>query len=102
GRPSYLLPPSSLMNFPLSSPLVGVAQGALDAFIAQFEGKSGPGRTADSVALQLRIAESSAEIDAARLMTTSITRRLIGNAACGVLPGAMEQATVRRDVAYIP
>jgi 3-hydroxy-9,10-secoandrosta-1,3,5(10)-triene-9,17-dione monooxygenase len=102
GRPSYLLPPSSLMNFPLSSPLVGVAQGALDAFIAQFEGKSGPGRTADSVGLQLRIAESSAEIDAARLLTTSITRRLIENAACGVLPDAKEQATVRRDVAYIP
>ena len=71
GRPSYLLPPSTLMNFPLSSPLVGVAQGALDAFIAQFEGKSGRGRTAESVALQLRIAESSAEIDAARLLTTS-------------------------------
>ena len=56
----------SCSGWDLAAPLVGVAQGAVDEFTARLQGTSGPGRTADSVPLQLRLAEASAEVDAAR------------------------------------
>ncbi|HWO73820.1 MAG TPA: acyl-CoA dehydrogenase family protein, partial [Dehalococcoidia bacterium] len=101
GRPSYRLPAMSLMPFTLCSPLVGMAQGAIDEFTARFRGESGPGRTADSVALQLRIAESSAEVDAARLIVRTTPRETLDRASRGELPSEMEQATIRRNYGYV-
>ena len=101
GRPSYRLPPMSLLPFTLCSPLVGMAQGALDEFIARLKGKTGPGRTADSVALQIRIAESSSEIDAARLIVKSTTSELIERAGRGQAPSEIEQAATRRNFGYV-
>jgi alkylation response protein AidB-like acyl-CoA dehydrogenase len=101
GRPSYQLPPMSLLPFTLCSPLVGMAQGALEEFIARLKDKTGPGRTAESVALQLRIAESAAEVDAARLLTSATTHTLIERAAGGEQPTGLEQAAVRRRFGYV-
>jgi 3-hydroxy-9,10-secoandrosta-1,3,5(10)-triene-9,17-dione monooxygenase len=91
----------SLLPFTLCSPLVGMAQGALDEFIERLKGKTGPGRTADSVAIQLRIAESAAEIDAARLIVKTTVRELLEGASRGDSPDELEQARVRRSYAYV-
>jgi 3-hydroxy-9,10-secoandrosta-1,3,5(10)-triene-9,17-dione monooxygenase len=91
----------TLLPFTLCSPLVGMAQGMLDEFIERLKGKTGPGRTADSVAIQLRIAESSAEIDAARLIVKTTPREVLANAARGERPDEMALATVRRNYAYV-
>jgi 3-hydroxy-9,10-secoandrosta-1,3,5(10)-triene-9,17-dione monooxygenase len=101
GRSSYRLPPMTLLPFTLCSPLVGMAQGALDEFIERLKGKTGPGRTAESVALQMRIAESSAEIDAARLLVRNTTRELIDRAGRGEAPNELEQAATRRTYGYV-
>jgi len=101
GRPSYRLPAMTLLPFTLCSPLVGMAEGALEAFIGRIKGKSGPGRTADSVALQLRIAESSAEVDAARTIVRTTVTEVLERAARGDLPSAVEQAAVRRNYGYV-
>jgi 3-hydroxy-9,10-secoandrosta-1,3,5(10)-triene-9,17-dione monooxygenase len=101
GRASYRLPPMSLLPFTLCSPLVGMAQGALDEFITRLKDKTGAGRTAESVALQLRIAESSAEIDTARLLVKTTTSALIARADKGEAPSELEQAAVRRNYAYV-
>jgi 3-hydroxy-9,10-secoandrosta-1,3,5(10)-triene-9,17-dione monooxygenase len=101
GRPSYRLPAMTIMPFTLCSPLVGMAQGMLDEFIERLKGKTGPGRTADSVAIQLRIAESSAEIDAARLIVQTTPRKVLERAASGELPDELEQAKIRRDYGYV-
>jgi alkylation response protein AidB-like acyl-CoA dehydrogenase len=101
GRASYRLPVMSILPFTLCSPLVGMAQGALDEFIERLAGKTGRGRTAESVAIQLRIAESSAEIDAARLLVKTTSRGLIESAANGELPNEMEQATARRNYGFV-
>jgi alkylation response protein AidB-like acyl-CoA dehydrogenase len=101
GRPSYRLPAMSLLPFTLCSPLVGIAQGALDEFIGRLKGKTGPGRTAESVALQLRIAESSAETDAARLIVGTTPKEVLERAARGELPSELEQATIRRNYGYV-
>jgi len=101
GRPSYRLPVMSILPFTLCSPIVGMAQGALDEFIERLKGKTGRGRTAESMAIQLRIAESSAEIDSARLLVKTTSRGLIERAAEGELPNEMEQATARRNYGYV-
>jgi alkylation response protein AidB-like acyl-CoA dehydrogenase len=101
SRDSYRLPPMSLLPFTLCSPLVGMAQGAIDEFTNRLKGKTGPGRTAESVALQLRLAESSAEVDAARLIVRSRTRELIERAGRGDQPTALERAAVRRDYGFV-
>ena len=101
GKASYRLPPMSLLPFTLCSPLVGMAEGAIDEFTSRVKGKSGPGKTSDSVAIQLRIAESSAEVDAARLLVRATTRELIERAGRGEFPSELEQAAVRRRFAYV-
>ncbi len=65
-RLSYRLPLRCMTGWDLVAPLIGIAQGAVDAFTARLRGTSGPGRTADSVLVQVRLAEASIEVDAAR------------------------------------
>jgi 3-hydroxy-9,10-secoandrosta-1,3,5(10)-triene-9,17-dione monooxygenase len=101
GRDSYRLPPMSLLPFTLCSPLVGMAEGAIEDFAGQLRGKTGPGRTAEAVALQLRIAESAAEADAARLLVSTTTHDLIARAARGDYPDELVQAATRRRYAYV-
>lgn len=101
GRPSYRLPPMAILPFTLCSPLVGMAQGTLDEFIKRLEGKAGVGRTADSVAIQIRIAESSAEIDAARLIVKTRPRQLLEALASGSTPNELELAAIRRDYGFV-
>jgi 3-hydroxy-9,10-secoandrosta-1,3,5(10)-triene-9,17-dione monooxygenase len=101
GRDSYRLPPMSLLPFTLCSPLVGMAEGAIEEFTARLRGKTGHGRTAESVALQLRLAESTAEADAARLLVTTTTRDLIARASRGDFPDELAQATTRRRYSYV-
>jgi 3-hydroxy-9,10-secoandrosta-1,3,5(10)-triene-9,17-dione monooxygenase len=78
-----------------------MAQGAIDELVERLQGKTGPGRTSESVAIQLRLAESSAEVDAARLIVRTRTAILIQQAGQGVQPSEIEQAAIRRDYAYV-
>jgi alkylation response protein AidB-like acyl-CoA dehydrogenase len=101
GRDSYRLPPMSLLPFTLCSPIVGMAEGAIEEFTSRLRGKTGHGRTSESVALQLRLAESAAEVDAARLLVTTTPRGLIERASRGDFPDELAQATTRRRFSYV-
>jgi alkylation response protein AidB-like acyl-CoA dehydrogenase len=65
-RLSYRLPLRCMTGWDLVAPLIGIAQGAVDEFTARLRGTSGLGRTADSVLIQVRLAEAAVEVDAAR------------------------------------
>ena len=65
---------------------IGIAQGAVDEFTSCRRGTSGPGRTVESVLVQMRLAEASVEVEAAR--------ELHCHSACEILeggPGAMAE-----------
>jgi 3-hydroxy-9,10-secoandrosta-1,3,5(10)-triene-9,17-dione monooxygenase len=96
-RLSYRLPLRCMTGWDLAAPLVGMAQGAVDELTRRLRGTSGPGRTADSVALQLRLAEASAEVDAARALHRSDVREMLEKAARGEPFTAMDRA--RREPA---
>jgi 3-hydroxy-9,10-secoandrosta-1,3,5(10)-triene-9,17-dione monooxygenase len=100
-RVSYRAPLRCLIGWDLVAPIVGIAQGAVDEFTARLRGTSGPGRTADSVALQLRLAEASAEVDAARTLHRHDIREILDKSARGEAFTDADRARYRRDKAFV-
>ena len=100
-RLSYRVPLRSMTGWDLSAPVVGIAQGAVDEFTARVRGSSTPNRTAESSALQLRLAEASAEVDAARALQRHDIRELLEKAARNESPSERDRARYRRDKAFI-
>jgi 3-hydroxy-9,10-secoandrosta-1,3,5(10)-triene-9,17-dione monooxygenase len=100
-RPSYRVPLRVLLGWDLAAPLVGIAQGAVDEFTARLRGTSGPGRTAESVPLQLRLAEASAEVDAARTLHRAAVREMIEQATAGHAFTERDRLRYRRDKAFV-
>jgi len=100
NRDSYRLPSMSLLPFTLCSPIVGMARGAVEEFTAQMKGKAGAGRSAESVAIQLRLAESSAEVDSAVRIVRGDSREMIERAGAGEVLSELDQATYKRNFSY--
>ena len=100
-RLSYRLPLRAWTGWDLAAPLVGIAQGAVDEFAARLRGGASPGRSADSASLQLRLAEASAEVDAARALHRHDTREMLDRAARGETLGELDRARFRRDKAFV-
>jgi 3-hydroxy-9,10-secoandrosta-1,3,5(10)-triene-9,17-dione monooxygenase len=99
-RLSYRLPLRCLTGWDLAAPLIGIAQGAIDEFTSRLQGVSGPGRTADSVPLQMRLAEASAEVDAARALHRHDIREMLDKAAREEKFTERDRARYRRDKAF--
>ena len=99
-RASYRAPRLPLFGHILAAPVIGIAQGAVEEFTSRLQGTSGPGRTADSTAAHLRLAEASAEADAAQLLLRHNTREIIERAARGEAFTEIERARYRRDCSF--
>lgn len=97
-RLSYRVPLRCLAGWDLAAPLIGVAQGAVDEFTAL--ARPGGGRT-PSVAFQLRLAEASAEVDAARALHRHDIREMLDKAARGATFTEGDRVRYRRDKAFI-
>jgi alkylation response protein AidB-like acyl-CoA dehydrogenase len=100
-RLSYRVPLRCLTGWDLVAPLVGIAQGAVDEVTTRLRGTSGPGRTADSVAMQLRIAEAAAEVDAARALHRHDVAEMLDKAAREEPFTPLDRARYRRDKAFV-
>jgi 3-hydroxy-9,10-secoandrosta-1,3,5(10)-triene-9,17-dione monooxygenase len=81
--------------------MVGIAQGMIDEFTARLVGTSGPGKTAESEVIQIRLSEASAEVDAGRVLMHHDIRETFEKAAVGETFTPLEQARYRRDRAFI-
>ncbi|MGH7388089.1 MAG: acyl-CoA dehydrogenase family protein [Candidatus Rokuibacteriota bacterium] len=100
-RLSYRVPLRCLTGWDLVAPIIGMAQGAVDEFTSRVRGASGPGRTAESVPLQLRLAEASAEVDAARSLHRHSVHEMLDRAAREEEFTPLDRARYRRDKAFI-
>src|SRR5262245_43193963 len=100
-RLSYRVPLRCMTGWDLAAPLIGIAQGAIDEFTARLHGTSGPGRTAASVPLQMRLAEASAEVDAARALHRHDVLEMLDGAARGGTFSELDRARYRRDKAFV-
>ena len=100
GQARYRVPIGTLLGWDLVGPMVGIAQGMIDEFVARLEGTSGPGRTADSPAVQTRLAQASAETDAARVVMQQDIREILRKGGEGEAFTLLERARFRRDKAF--
>ena len=100
GQPRYRVPIGTLLGWDLVGPMVGIAQGMIDEFTARLKGTSGPGRTADSPAVHTRLAQASAETDAARLVMQQDIREILRKGKAGESFSPLERARFRRDKAF--
>jgi len=99
-RLGYRAPLRVLAGWDLAAPIIGMAQGAIEEFAAQVRRSSGPGRSADSVALQLRVAEAAAEVDAARTLHRADIQEIFDKAGRGESFTPLDRVRYRRDKAF--
>ncbi|MFZ0680803.1 hypothetical protein [Candidatus Binatus sp.] len=103
GTPFYKLPLSTWLSYSLASPIFGMAQGAVDCFEellrVRVEGFTGE-QAGTRPAFQLRLAEASAEVDAARLLMRRDVRDLMEWGNAGVEVPITERLRIRRDITF--
>ena len=97
----YRMPIGVLLGWDLVAPMIGIAQGMIDEFTARLIGTSGPGRTAESAAIQLRLSLASAEVDAARALLRQDIRSIFETARETGIFSPLERSRYRRDKAFV-
>lgn len=99
-RLSYRLPLRCMTGWDLVAPIIGMAQGAVDAFTSSLRGTSGHGRTADSAIVQVRLAAAAAEVDAARELFRRTIGEILEKAGRGETFSNLERARYRRNKTF--
>jgi 3-hydroxy-9,10-secoandrosta-1,3,5(10)-triene-9,17-dione monooxygenase len=81
---------------------VGAAQGALDLIVAELESKTSVAnvRLADQQTIQTRVAEATAEIEAARALLTVDRMRINEAGKARLLPDDVQRTKYRLDTGY--
>ena len=97
----YRPPLLAVLGGDLAAPMIGIALGMIEEFTARLTGTSGPGRTADSDSVQLRLSQASAELDAARALMRGDLREIFEKAKSGESFSTLERARFRRDKAFV-
>lgn len=102
-NPSYMLPVFSLFPYVLSGVALGNAQACLDDYadVARHRISTyNRAKLSDFQSTQIRIAEASAKIDAARLIMRSACIEAMDDARRGRFPDMLTKTRYRRDGAF--
>jgi alkylation response protein AidB-like acyl-CoA dehydrogenase len=95
-RPTYAVPLRALLALDLVAPLVGIAQGMVEEFVRRSQA-----RATQSEVTQLRLAEASAEVDAARVLLRHIVDRVLEKGRRSEAFSELERVRVQRDRAFV-
>jgi 3-hydroxy-9,10-secoandrosta-1,3,5(10)-triene-9,17-dione monooxygenase len=93
GRPSYRLPMMNVVSYAVSSPVVGMARGAVETFEDSMRGRTSAG----SVSVQMRLAEAAAEADAARVISVTDLGELLARGARDEIISQRDQIRFQRN-----
>ncbi len=99
----YALPVFSLFPYVLSGVALGNAQACLDDYVEVARHRASTynrAKLADLQSTQIKIAEASAKIDAARLIMRSTCIEAMTDARSGHVPDTAAKTKLRRDGAY--
>ncbi|TPQ42679.1 acyl-CoA dehydrogenase [Bradyrhizobium guangdongense] len=102
-NPLYTLPVFSLFPFVLSGVALGNAQACLDDYVEVVRHRISTynrAKLSDFQSTQIKIAEASAKIDAARLIMRSACIEAMDDARRGHIPTMMTKTKYRRDGAF--
>ncbi len=98
----YRLPRMVTVPFQLAAPLVGIAERSLQVFIEGMQDRTSRGfKVAEQGAVQMRVADSAAQIDAARLLMLRDCREAMDIVQRGNRLTLEQRARNRRDIAYV-
>ncbi len=97
----YRPPLLAVLGWDLAAPMIGIALGTIEEFTDRLTGTTGPGRTADSDSVQLRLSQASAELDSARALMRGDLREIFEKAKSGEPFSTLERARFRRDKAFV-
>ncbi|MFQ6027253.1 MAG: acyl-CoA dehydrogenase family protein [Dehalococcoidia bacterium] len=101
GAAYYRIPIPVSLGWDLVAPMVGIAQGMIDEFTARLIGTTGPGKTAESPAIQVRLSEATAAVDAGRVFMRHDIHEIFEKANRAETFTPLERARYRRDKAFI-
>jgi len=101
---NYRIPLLSAVSYPLAAPMVGMAQGAVETFQAAMQHRTSAlrgGQMAQLTGVQVRLAEATMEVEAARLIMHHDIHNILDRARCHATPTLEERLRARRNVAYV-
>jgi 3-hydroxy-9,10-secoandrosta-1,3,5(10)-triene-9,17-dione monooxygenase len=102
-NPLYTLPVFSLFPYVLSGVALGNAQACLDDYVGIARHRASTynrAKLGDLQTTQIKIAEASSKIDAARLIMRSTCIEAMAEARRGHIPGTAAKTRMRRDGAF--
>jgi alkylation response protein AidB-like acyl-CoA dehydrogenase len=100
GQRRYSVPMGALIAWDLVAPGIGIAQSAVDEFAARLYNTSGRVRSAESPVVQVKLAESAAEIDAALALMHQDVEDAQSKGERGETISALDLARYSRDKAF--
>jgi alkylation response protein AidB-like acyl-CoA dehydrogenase len=102
--PNYRIPLFSASSYALAAPIVGMAEGAVEVFQSHMRKQaSAPrgGQMAQLTGVQVRLAEATAEVWAARLIMQRDIEEILERARRHEMPTLEERVRTRRNQAYV-
>jgi 3-hydroxy-9,10-secoandrosta-1,3,5(10)-triene-9,17-dione monooxygenase len=96
----YGVPMGALLAWDLVAPAIGLAQGAVDETVARLTGSGGRARSAESPVVHAKLAESAAEVDAARALLHADIEDAQAKGQRGEAITPLDLARYARDKAY--
>ncbi|MBV8536069.1 MAG: acyl-CoA dehydrogenase family protein [Alphaproteobacteria bacterium] len=103
ANPLYRLPLYAVFPYTLIGAAVGAAQGALEHVAGMLEGRSAALsqiKVREQTAVQMRVGEATAEINAARALLRQDSARFNALAKAGQFPDTAERASYRLNLGY--
>ena len=104
GTPNSRIPLQNVFAYSLAAPVLGMAQGALEAFEEYMGGRiayTTGERMAENAPVHIRLSEAEAEVHSARLIMANDGREFVAKAKKGETTTLIERARVRRNQAYV-
>jgi len=104
GTPNFRIPLQNMFAYSLAAPVVGMAQGALEAFEEHMGGRiayTTGEKMAENAPVHIRLSEAQAEIHSARLMMADDGREVVARAKKEEPPSLRQRARIRRNQAYV-
>lgn len=102
--PCYRLPTLQVFAYSVAAPVIGMAAGTLSDFVQSMAKRNeimSQNKIANAVTMQMRVSESSADVDAAKALYRSDIDHLRARAANGEGLTALDTARVQRNSAYV-
>ena len=104
GKLNFRIPLQTMFAYSLAAPIVGMAQGALEAFedvMGNCVAYTTAERMVENPPVHIRLSEAEAEVHSARLIMADDGREVVARAEREETPALRERARVRRNQAYV-